>query len=501
MLSETDLARMVQDFYATVLERENQLRLLGRLSMDEEGRQSRLQYWEEVAEQSRRDLASNKFESADFVAARAIQMSGLTGQLEDYEVHQVQQAMLRGGIDLAQALLARYRGDFGYVPQDPLLKVELARVPENAYETPPSPAKLSPMFAKRAEAFRQAQTRQGKWEKQTALQARKTFELFAEMAGDRPMASYLREDAVQFKNMLRDLPANYGKAAQYRGMTAEAIVSATMEVDIDRLQPRTIQRHINALSTLWEAAVEAGEADSNIFAGFKFPNNKKAHEQRAMWSEDQLQKLFDSPLWTGCQSASRRSRPGTIVIRDERYWLPLVALFSGMRQEEICQLLVTDLRDERGIPVFDINAAPPKKLKNANAVRLVPIHSKLIELGFLNYVDAQRAAGKDRVFHQLTGGGADDRLGHNFSKWFTRYRRDVGVYESALDFHSFRHSATTFMQWSGAAEQVIDKLTGHASAGETARYTKAFQITQLRDGIEGIRPNITLAHLAPNGAA
>lgn len=511
MLSDADLARMVQDFYATVLERENQLRLLGRLSMDEEGRQARLQYWEGVAEQSRRDLATSNFASADFIAACAIQTSGLAGKLQDLEVRQIQQAMLRGGVDLAQALLARYQGDFGYVPQDPLLKVELARVHEKVesgspLSTPPAsppsvPTEVSPMFVERAETFRQAQVRHGNWEMQTGLQARKTFELFAEMAGDRPMSKYARADAVRFKDMLRDLPGNYGKAVEYRGMTGEAIVQATADEDVVRLQPRTVQRHINALSTLWAAAVEAGEVKDNIFAGFKFPNHKKAHEQRAMWSEDKLQKLFSSPVWTGCKSAERRSQPGKMIIRDERYWVPLIGLFSGMREEEICQLLIDDVRVERGIWVFDINALLSKQVKNSNAVRLVPVHSKLIEFGFLEYVRAQRDAGHNRVFHQLEGGGADDRLGHNFSKWFTRYRRAIGLYERLLDFHSLKHSATTFMQWSGVPEAVIDKLTAHARAGETARYTKEFQITQLRDGIEGIRPNITLGHLAPNGAA
>lgn len=499
MLSETDLARMVQEFYATVLDRENQLRLLGRLSMDDEARQARLLYWSEVAEQTRRDLATSNFGSADLVSARAIERSGLTGTLRDHEVRQVQQAMLRGGIDLAQALRARYEGDFGYQPSDQLLKVELERVveaPVTQTEAPPRPRAVGPMFVVRAEGFRLAQVRQRSWEQQTAMQARKTYQLFAEMAGDRPMAGYVREDAVRFKNLLRDLPADYGKAATYRGMSGEAIVQSTVDLDVCRLQPRTVQRHVNALSTLWDSAVEAGEAESNIFSGFKFPSAKKAHEQRAMWTEDQCQKLFLSPVWHGCKSENRRSQPGTTIIQDERYWLPLVALYSGMRQEEICQLTVDDIRTERGVVVFDINGAPPKKLKNNNAVRLVPVHSKLSELGFLDYVDAQRRAQRNRVFDQLEGGGADHRLGHNFSKWFTRYRRDIGLYEPGLDFHSFRHSATTFMQWSGVPEPVIDRLTGHATAGETARYTKSFQVEQLRDGIEGIRPAISLGELA-----
>ncbi|MBC9032692.1 site-specific integrase [Sphingomonas sp. JC676] len=504
MLSDADLARMVQDFYATVLDRENQLRLLGRLSTNEEGRQARLRHWIDVAEDARSDLACSNFGSADFTAAWAIKKSGLTGKLNDHEVRQVQQAMLRGGVDLAQALKARYEGDFSYTPTDQLLRMELARAIEApvVIRTEPATAENrpaavdAPLFTEAAENFRKAQIRHGNWELQTAAQARKSYQLFAEMAGDRPLSEYVRDEAVRIKNLLRDLPADYGKAAKYRGLVATDIATMTSDLQVARLSPRTAQRHINALSTLWESAIEAGHAQTNIFAGFKFASAKRAHEQRAMWTEDQLNALFSSPVWSGCKSELRRSKPGAMVIRDERYWLPLIAVFSGLRQEEICQLTVNDVRTEQGIWVFDINAtAGEKRLKNANAVRLVPIHSQLISLGLLEYVEEQRAAGEDRVFPRLQGGGADSRLGHNFSKWFTRYRKDVKLYEAELDFHSFRHSATTFMQWSNVPEPVIDRLTGHATHGETARYTKSFQIEQLQEGIEGIRPKLTLEGL------
>src|SRR4051812_17253275 len=100
-----------------------------------------------------------------------------------------------------------------------------------------------------------------------------------------------------------------------------------------------------------------------------------------------------------------------------------------------------------GVTVFDINARPPRQLKNRNAIRLVPIHKELIRLGLLAHVEEQRRRGERLVFSNLVPGGADERLGHNFTKWFTRYRQEVGLYRPGLDFHSFRHRATTFMQW------------------------------------------------------
>jgi hypothetical protein len=106
-----------------------------------------------------------------------------------------------------------------------------------------------------------------------------------------------------------------------------------------------------------------------------------------------------------------------------------------MREEEICQLQVDDIREEIGIYFMDINSRTPRKLKNSNAIRKVPIHSELLRIGLMVHVDIQRSAGIKRVFPELQAGGADGRLGHGFSKWFSHYRQELGL---------FRHMVSTF---------------------------------------------------------
>ena len=137
----------------------------------------------------------------------------------------------------------------------------------------------------------------------------------------------------------------------------------------------------------------------------------------------------------------------------------------------------------------------PRKLKNKSAVRLVPIHRELIRLGLLRYVEKQRQAGSARVFPNLHPGGADGRLGHGFTKWFTRYRRDVKLYEEGRDCHSFRHSATTFLHQGGVPDSVVDRLTGHTTPGETARYTKETDLAQLKAAIDKVDIDVDFAGL------
>ena len=326
MLSEAELAPLVRDFYASVLARENQLRLLELIPADEETRAAKAEHWAEVAAQARKDLGANNFGSASFISAAFIKKHGLSLKLDDVELRQVNQAMLRASCDLAEALQARFQGDFNFEPRDKLLQLEIAKYAPDAVgrngragETGmrlPSPEAGSdlPRFSEVAEEFRAAQLRSGNWEKQTALQARKTYQLFETHCGNRPLPGYVRADAIGFRDLLVQLPANYGKAAEFRDMPAAEVAAVTGNRDLERLTPRTVQRNLAALSALWQRALEAGELSENVFSGLKLPRSKKAQDQRAMWTPENLARLFETPVWRGCHSASRRSKPGTQII-------------------------------------------------------------------------------------------------------------------------------------------------------------------------------------------
>lgn len=513
MLTDGQLAAIVQDFYGHILEQENRLRL--RSPISEETRTNRAAYFKTVAERARSDLARNNLGSAWFVSIAMLRKLGLEGAVDADDKAQVRQALLRAGIDLAEAVRARYEGDFNYQPKDVLLAKQVDAVfapppPSGATSSSPEPSPTveateapssHPNLGEASAAFVAKQKQTRRWENQTAAQNEKSYELFIAVCGDKPLASYARKDAARFKDILERLPADYGKAARYQGLAPERI----LEIDASRggldarLSLRTVKRHMSALSTLWDEAIPTGAATTNIFAGFKFPHQRRAQEQRPMWTRGDLMRLFATPIWTGCKSEARRSTPGPLIIRDEKFWLPLIAVFSGCRQEEICQLHVEDIRREEGVWVFDINMRPPRRLKNKTAIRLVPLHDELMRLGLLDYVEERRAAHDVRLFPKLEPGGADGRLGHAFTKWFTRYRRDTKLYEVGRDFHSFRHSATTFLHQGEAADSIIDRLTGHTTPGETARYTKGATIEQLKRAIDLIDIGLDLEPLYVEG--
>lgn len=511
MLSDDQLARLVQDFYALVLQKEKSYRAKGRF-VSEEQRAARAEYWRTIAENVRKALGANALHDGSWTAVEAAKFQGLKwADLDTEERYQCAEAVHRAGIDLANALAARYEGDFNFEPKDTLLTRALREDVAAASPAPVSPSP-SPSPSPRTEPAAQAgstfsaiypdfiktQVARGDWRQQMANQADATYRLFAGICGDRPLSDYSRADAMTFRKTAERMPFDYGKAALYSKLGPAETIARYEALPQDKRSPlltqKTIKRHFSAMSKLWSEAISGGDVTTNIFSGFKFANTKRASDERDMWDADELKSLFSSPIWTGCANERQRSAKGDQIIRDEKFWVPLITLFSGMRLEEICQLQTDDIREEDGIAYFDLNDRPPRQLKNKNAVRKVPIHSELIRLGFLRYVET---FGKRSyaLFPQLKPGGADNKFGHAFSKWFTRYRQQIGIYRKNLDFHSLRHTATTLMHQANVNTMVIDHLTGHATVSETGRYTKGSALSQLADAIEKIRPPLDFSHL------
>jgi integrase len=144
-------------------------------------------------------------------------------------------------------------------------------------------------------------------------------------------------------------------------------------------------------------------------------------DERPAWTPKQLEALFRSPIWMGCRSARERHIPGPGVIRDHQYFLPLLGAYAGLRLEEGCQLNVDDVGSENGVAFLSVRPGDGKPLKSRAAVRRVPLHSVLIDAGFLQHVEDARRKGSVLVFPELDGrrGGPDQRLGAAVTKAFT----------------------------------------------------------------------------------
>jgi integrase len=259
------------------------------------------------------------------------------------------------------------------------------------------------------------------------------------------------------------------------------------------LAPKTSSKYFQNFRAFLNWCVEEEYLVSMPGAKLKLAGLSKAEAQEARYpfSPEQLQTLFQSPQFTGHKSAARRSEPGDMMLRDGKFWIPLIALFSGLRLGEIVQLLATDIKEYEGITYFAIerNEGEDKQLKTASSRRDVPIHPALIQLGLLRHIQAQRTANpKGRIFSDIEP-GSDGYFSHNFSKWFSRYANTVGAKTRKTSFHSFRHNFKDAMVLAGIEESRRRALMGHAEDDVHGTYGSKLPIPVLFDTIKLVKYN------------
>lgn len=256
-----------------------------------------------------------------------------------------------------------------------------------------------------------------------------------------------------------------------RHLTKQDIVAFKTKLVEDGFTPSNIKTKLSRLRTLLQYAADNGYADSNAADGVTIKVTGKRKKARLPFDIHALNAIFGSPVYVddvrpvaGCGEAA--------------YWLPLLALFTGARREELGQLRTEDVvnlnypdPDEgsrsawflRLIEVDDDEGggAVVTKLKNEESERLVPVHPELERLGFIRFALAMKEQGRPRIFHQLRP-NKFDVLTDAWGKWFTRYRRGAcGINDRRLTFHSFRHTFIDYARRPDIPEGVQRQFVGH----------------------------------------
>jgi integrase len=171
-----------------------------------------------------------------------------------------------------------------------------------------------------------------------------------------------------------------------------------------------------------------------------------------------------------------------------QFWVPLIALFTGARLNEICQLRPQDVSCVDGILCFDITT-DAGKLKTVASERLIPVHSSLRALGIEALAKRQLDMGQLRLFSELPPGR--EGPGQTASKWFKRYRDKCGVTHSKKPFHSFRHTVWTRLSRQGCPDYEVDDLIGHESATiGSKRYRSKLLPEHLTKTVEKLKFNV-----------
>jgi integrase len=413
-----------------------------------------------------------KHEGVAHVADSILDCAGITLDKGSHEYRVLCREALKGVIATTKVQLERMTGHYPEIriPSGRGGREEISSLPSAAPRVKVEPVPLSEALAE----FVKEHDASGHWRPKTREETEGVFRLLVGIVGDRDVSELDYKVISKFRDSLIRFPSNHTKRPTYREKTiSEIVIMTALKPAASPLSVSSVNKHIIRTGAFLKWAVRRGYVAANYAEGLTITKKGKASEEREAYSTEDLVKLIQSLLAGGVKM--RMTDP-------ERFWIPILGLYSGARLNELCQLLLVDIKEDAGsgIICFDINAQGEKTLKNEASRRVVPIHPILLELGFMDYIMEMRGRGELQLWPTLKkkrGGFSQD-----FGKWFQRWNRQFVSKNPKRVFHSLRHSLADNLKQRGVDGNIIAEILGHSLGSMSlGRYGKGYEPKVLLD--------------------
>jgi len=275
------------------------------------------------------------------------------------------------------------------------------------------------------------------------------------LVDDVPIKSLTIKAFQEIAMTMTKLPKNMNVINEYKGQPINVVLELVKDKpDVKLLSQESCSKHMSRISSLMKWAVKHDYVAKNNAEGLTMKKKKGGEPKRFPFTKDELKKLIESPLYTK-----------TNAQKPHEFFLPLIALFQGMRMNEICQLDVTDIIHKDGYDCIDINDnAPDKKLKTPNARRIVPVHPTLKAIGFLDYVEYMRQQSHRKLWTALKFTKKDNSYKHQYSKDWNNYCDKFIVDAKGKDFHSFRYTIVNELKQKKVDQALVSGIVGHENS-------------------------------------
>ena len=309
------------------------------------------------------------------------------------------------------------------------------------------------------------------WRKSKLSKYQRNLGFFCEQMGDcniEDMTSANIRD--QYVNTLHLLPKNArrNKILQDKEgnmLSTKDIINLTKKHKLETQSVRTIKKKAGNVKAFLTYLSDDEYIDDKVLNALNALNKLKTVKKKRVGFNDEHLKLmfnrkeFYQGLWFKKYIF--------------RHWGLLLALYTGARINEICQLHTSDIIkcSETGIHYINFtDKGGEKSLKTVNSSREVPVHKVLINLGFLNYVEQQRVKKEKRLFSEVTLTDKDVWC-RKLKDWFNHsYMEQVGIEKFVSDnnttrsFHCFRNTVVNFGKQNGLDRAIMEEVVGHERA-------------------------------------
>lgn len=293
--------------------------------------------------------------------------------------------------------------------------------------------------------------------------------LFSEVLGPKLPVEQIRQVQInEYFEKIQRLPARWPDICRRHKISVSHLLNNEKLLGTQGMAPKTFNDSYRAsVSSFLRAAKrdfqDQGFPTTLTTEGIEYSGTRieGEHAQRAM-RPDELKRLFE-----GAEMETIAQDPSLA----HQYWLPHLGLFSGARINELCQVNPqADIHVDQasGALYLRITDDTPsdenvkKTTKNKISKRNVPIHPKLIELGFQAYVVALQKAGAKLLFPGFSP--KSGRASPEAERWFRQFIAELGLRDETpgarlVGFHAFR---STILAAGQELEIDLTTITGHA---------------------------------------
>lgn len=222
---------------------------------------------------------------------------------------------------------------------------------------------------------------------------------------------------------------------------------------------------------------------ANPFEGLAISKraHKAAPESYEEFTDDELKLIFENPLYK------------TFMNKPDYHWLPFLALYNGARIESLACLQVSQICKDGDTWYLDIRVD-----KNANSKRKIPLHSRVIAAGFLDYMDSVKKAGKTQLFPHLKP--SKNGYSKNCSRRFGQYLDKLKIKDERKVFHSLRVTFINRITNEGVHPAIIMGIVGHYdqkaidfSSAHMETYQKKKPVEVLKDAVDKVDYRLNFA--------
>lgn len=220
--------------------------------------------------------------------------------------------------------------------------------------------------------------------------------------------------------------------------------------------PVTVRdKYITSVRAALNWAVEEQLLDHNVARDVTVRIPKKAKVRDRSFTTEEARAILAATL----QKSSDRL---SITHARARRWIPWLCAYSGARVNEFSQLRAEDVFEEDGI--WAARITPDAGSVKTKEARVVPLHSHLIDQGFLKVV---KGVGSGPLFYDPSAQRVEKegtrhfkKVGERLAQWV---RKDVGVDDpDIMPNHAWRHTFKSMSYDAGIEERVADAIQGHA---------------------------------------